>query len=233
DLGNLDLWCPRDLVVTYAQHYWLSDSIGDHVILTMISNTIGKPGTGKRQDGLNGVKERPVPVVFEDAPAALDRIVLTMVWRVIGQAQLYGIRPPTPAQPLHKLRAPTLIVRAIIQIDDQRGNVRKALTDRPPPRDEPIHETITGHFGGDAIHKQLIQRREKDADGRHSRLRLKLMVRRINLDPTLPPTGEGADFADGFGIHRDLQDVIRLISAVMHGGDLCEDRVGCGDFFCG
>jgi len=21
DLGNLDLWCPRDLVVTYAQHY--------------------------------------------------------------------------------------------------------------------------------------------------------------------------------------------------------------------
>src|SRR5262245_47575081 len=91
DLGNLDLWCPRDLVVTYAQHYWLSDSIGDHVILTMISNTIGKPGTGKRQDGLNGVKERPVPVVFEDAPAALDRIVLTMVWRVIGQSHTYGI----------------------------------------------------------------------------------------------------------------------------------------------
>ena len=21
DLGNLDVWCPRDLVVTYAQHY--------------------------------------------------------------------------------------------------------------------------------------------------------------------------------------------------------------------
>src|SRR5262249_16992362 len=21
DLGNLDLWCPRDLVVTYSQHY--------------------------------------------------------------------------------------------------------------------------------------------------------------------------------------------------------------------
>jgi hypothetical protein len=21
DLGNLDLWCPRDLIVTYSQHY--------------------------------------------------------------------------------------------------------------------------------------------------------------------------------------------------------------------
>ena len=21
DLGNLDLWCPRDLVITYSQHY--------------------------------------------------------------------------------------------------------------------------------------------------------------------------------------------------------------------
>ncbi len=24
DLGNLDLWCPRDLVITYSQHYCTS-----------------------------------------------------------------------------------------------------------------------------------------------------------------------------------------------------------------
>ena len=68
-------------------------------------------------------------------------------------------------QPLHKLRAPTMILRAIIQIDDQRGNVRKALTDRLPPLGDPIHETITGHFGRDAVHKQFVRRREKDTNG--------------------------------------------------------------------
>jgi hypothetical protein len=126
-----------------------------------------------------------------------------------------------------------MILWAIIQIDDQSGNVRKALTDRLPPLYDPIHETITGHFGGDALHKQLIQRREKNADGRHRRLWLKIMVRRSNLDPTLPTTGEGADLDDGLGIHRAPQDVIRLIRAVVHVGYLGEDRGGCRDFFCG
>jgi hypothetical protein len=111
--------------------------------------------------------------------------------------------------------------------------VRKALTDRLPPLADPIHETITGHFGGDTVHKQLIRRREQDADGRHRRLRLKIVVCRIYLDPTLSPTGEGADFDDGFGVHRDPQDVVRLISDVIHVGDLREDRVGFWDFFCG
>src|SRR5262252_5155946 len=194
-------------------------------------DTVPCHGTGKRHDCLNGVKERPIPVIFQDAPAALDRIVLTMVWRVRGQAHTYVILVPKLDQPLHKLRAPTMILRAIIPIDDQGGNVRTALTNRLPPLDDPIHETSTGPFGGDAIDKQLIQRREKEADGRHRGLRLKLMVRRINLDPTLPTTGAGADFDDSLGVHRDPPDVICLLSAMMHVGDLGAERVGFGDFF--
>src|SRR5215467_13948127 len=91
-------------------------------------DTVPCHGTGKRHDCLNGVKERPMPVIFKDAPAALDRIVLTMVWRGIGQAHTYVILVHKLDQPLHKLRAPTMILRAIIQIDDERGNVRQALT---------------------------------------------------------------------------------------------------------
>src|SRR5262245_12460779 len=100
------------------------------------------------------------------------------------------------------------------------GHVRTALTDRLPPLYDPIHETITGHFGGEAIHKQRIQRREQDADGRHRRLRLQIVVRRINLAPTLPTAGEGAAFDEGLGIYRDPPDVIRLISAMMPMGYL-------------
>ena len=126
-----------------------------------------------------------------------------------------------------------MIRRALIQIDAQRGNVGQALPDRLPPLDDPIDATITGHFGGDALHKPLIRRRKKDAHGRHSRLRLKIVVGRLHVAPTLPPTGEGADCDDGLGVQREPQDVVGLISEVMHGGDRCEDRVGFGDFFCG
>src|SRR5262249_50344830 len=135
-------------------------------------------------------------------------------------------------QPRHKLRTPTMILRAIIQMDAQGGEVRKALTDRLPPRGDPIHATITGPFGGEAIHQQLIQRREQDAHGRHRRLRLTIVVCRLNAHPTLPPTGEGADFADGFGVPGEPQDVICLISEVIHVGNLRADRVGFWDFFC-
>ena len=75
--------------------------------------------------------------------------------------------------------------------------------------------------------------REQDAHGRHRRLRLKIVICCIDLDPTLSPTGEGADFDDGFGVHRDPQDVVRHISGVIHVGYLREDGVGFGDFFCG
>jgi len=137
------------------------------------------------------------------------------------------------AHALHKLCAPTMILRAIIQIDDSRGNMRQALTDRLPPLDDPIHEAVPGHLGGDAVHQQRIRRREQDADGRHGRLRLKIVVRCIDLDPTLSPTGAGADFDDGLGVRREPHDVVRHLSGVIHGGDLREDGVGCGAFFCG
>jgi hypothetical protein len=75
-----------------------------------------------------------------------------------------------------------------------------------------------------------MRRREQDAHGRHRRRRLKIVVRRLHWDPTLPPTGEGADFDDSFGVHRDPQDVVGLSSAVIQMGDLLEERVGFGDF---
>ena len=48
-------------------------------------DTVPCHGTGKRQDRLNGGKERPIPVVFQEAPAALDRMVLPRGRRVRGQ----------------------------------------------------------------------------------------------------------------------------------------------------
>jgi len=135
-----------------------------------------------------------MPVVCEDAPAALDRIVLTRARRIGGPPHPYAIRVHTRDQPLHTLRAPPLVCRAIIELDDPPSPVRKALTDRRPPLDDPIHATITGPFGREAIHQQCVRRREKDTTGRHRRLRLTIVVRRLHGDSPFPPTGARADF---------------------------------------
>ena len=109
-------------------------------------------------------------------------------------------------------------------------SVRKALTDRFPPLDDPIHETITGHCGGDAIDKQRIRRREQDADGRHRRLRLEIVVRRLTLDPTLPPRAKGPTLTMALASIEIRKTSSACISAVIHVGYLGEDRVGFGMF---
>jgi len=191
------------------------------------------PRPGTRQDCLNGVEERPLPVGFEQALAALARLVLTRVRRVIGEPHTSLILTYQRAPPRHTLRTPTMIRRAILQLEDQGGDGRKALTDRLPPRGEPLPETRTGHCGGDAIHTPLLQRREPDAPGRPRRRRLNIVVCRLNAHPPLPPTGAGADLDAGLGVQGEPPDVRGLIREVMHGGNRREARGGFGDCFCG
>src|SRR4051812_14514101 len=85
------------------------------------------------QDCLNRIKDRPIPMMFENAPAAFDWIVLAVVWWVIGQPHPEAILVRECNHPLHELRTPTMVFRAVIQIDDQRGNVGKAPVYCVPP----------------------------------------------------------------------------------------------------
>src|SRR5258708_30135267 len=65
-------------------------------------------------------------------------------------------------QTLHKLGTPTVILWTIVQIDEQRLDMRKALVSAIPPIDETIHQTIAGDFGGHCIQKKLIRGREEN-----------------------------------------------------------------------
>jgi hypothetical protein len=106
-------------------------------------------------------------------------------------------------EPLHELGASTMILWTIISIDHERGNVGKTRPDGLPPLCESVHEAVTGHFGDHSLHKQFVPGWEKETHGGHRGQRLKIMIGGIDSYATLPTTGEGADFDDGFGIHRD------------------------------
>ena len=50
---------------------------------------------------------------------------------------------------------------------------------------------------------------------------------------TFSPTCKGADLDRRFGIHRDPQEGRRGGGGGIHGVQVAEDGVGCGDFFGG
>jgi hypothetical protein len=59
------------------------------------------------------------------------------------------------------------------------------------------------------------------------------VVSGLDLASILPPTGEGADFDNRFGVHRDAQDVVCHVGSSIYLGHLREDGVGFWNFFCG
>jgi hypothetical protein len=56
-----------------------------------------------------------------------------------------------------------LVLWSIIEIDDERLDLNKALFHAFPPLHQPINETVAGDFGCDPREKQLIGSRQKNA----------------------------------------------------------------------
>lgn len=105
--------------------------------------------------------------------------------------------------PVQKLGAPTMIFRSIIEIDDEGGDVGEPRAHHLLPLDQPITETIAGHFGGHAIDEPFIVGWQEDPHGCKLRKRLKIMVGSLREQATLPAPRERTDFDGCFGIHRD------------------------------
>jgi len=83
-------------------------------------------GSGILDHGVHSIEQGTIPVLLQNSPAALDRVVLAVVGRIIGQAR-DAIALHKLHQALYKLGAPTVVLRAIVQIDKQRLDVGKTL----------------------------------------------------------------------------------------------------------
>ncbi len=125
-----------------------------------------------------------------------------MVRRIIrqadGEVRLLG----KLHQAVHELGAPTVALRAIVQIDEQGRDVRKALFDRLPPVDQAIHQAIAGHFGRHRVEKEFIGSGQENPQWRHRGCWLKVVVGCFGGHATLASAGKRANFDGGFGIYR-------------------------------
>ncbi len=96
-------------------------------------------------------------MLFENPPTAFNRVVFAVIRWIICETDIDVILLDKFQQTLHELGAPTVVLWSIIQIENERGNLRKALSDALPPIDQTIYQTITGHFGGHPIEKDFIE----------------------------------------------------------------------------
>jgi hypothetical protein len=129
-------------------------------------------GPGILDHGVEGIEQSTIPMLFSNAPTALDRVVLAVVGRIRGQADRDAIALDKLHQALHKLGPPTLALRTIIQVDEQGRDVGKALFDALPPVDQAIHQAIAGHFRRHPIDKELIGGGQENAHRCHGGRRL-------------------------------------------------------------
>jgi len=126
-----------------------------------------------------------------------------MVGRIIGQANTDLVPLNKCHQTLHELGPTAVVLWTIIQIDDQRLDVGKAVFDRLPPLDESIDQTVASHFGCDPIEKHFIGGRHEDAHWRHRGHWRKIMVSRFGGHAILASPSKRTDLESRFGIHRD------------------------------
>ena len=142
-------------------------------------------------------------MVLQNAPTAFDRVVLAVIGWVIGQPNRDAIVPYEVDEALHKLCASAMVFRPIVEIDDQRRNMGKALMDRLPPLGQTIHQAVAGHVRGPAVEKELSQCGQENPYGCHSRFRSKIVIGCRDLYAALATPRKRPDFDCGLGVNGE------------------------------
>ncbi len=84
-----------------------------------------------------------MPMGFQDPPAALDRMVFAVGGRVVRQAHREVILLHKGDDAVHAWGPPVVILWSVIEIDHQRGAMRKACPCALPPLAQAVHQTVT------------------------------------------------------------------------------------------
>ena len=174
-----------------------------------------------------------MPRSFQDAPAALNRVVHAVGGRSIGETHQHGILLHTLYQPLHPLGPAAMVLWTVLPMEHQSGEVGAPLTDRLPPLGEAIHETVPGHFGGHALHQQGLPGREAAAPRGERGRWLKSMSDRRDAGAALAPTCAGANVDGGLGLQGEASEGVRGLRGLLERVHLGAAGVRCRDCFCG
>ena len=195
--------------------------------------TFPRHGTRKRQHRFDGIEEVAVPVRFQNAPAAFNRVVLAVIGRIIRQHQSETRRVNELNKARQKLRAATVALRSVVEIEQEGLDLGEPRFVALPPQVQNVHQTITGDFGSHGIQAQRVVLGQQHSYRRHPCLGVKVMVGGMDFHPVLAPTGVRSDLDRCLGIYGEAQYTRVGIGIGVDAAQLVKEGVGLGNLFLG
>jgi hypothetical protein len=102
------------------------------------------------------VEQGAIPVLLQDTPSALDRIVLGVIRWLVGQVQSQAGLIDEIGQPLHELSAAGVIFWPIVPIQHERLDQGKTSVGHPPEIQQTIDHEISGQRSSRKVQLQLV-----------------------------------------------------------------------------
>ena len=190
-------------------------------------------GLGPLQHRLGIGQLGTVPVLFQDSPATLHRIVFAVVRRIVQEVDgLAGVISKLD-HALEKLRAAAIALRAVINLDLESCNGSTRLGRLLlPPCVEAVGEEIAG-LGRASEEQMEVPTVFMDHPKRRVFfLASHVVIRRPVVAPRLAASRVVANIHCRLAVHAQAQNGFALASLVTS-PDVGEDGVGFRDFFWG
>ena len=195
---------------------------------------------GPMENPLDRVQQRPVPVLFQNAPAAFDGVVFAVVRRQIHQFDLDLVAIGEPDQTVHELGPGTADLRAVVEFDVQPLDTGMNGLPLLPPALEAVGDEVAGLLRVPEKEQGLVDLLRPAVQFENSERNQKGVGRHVVIERPdrsgsagFAASGEVADFDLGLGVDGDPQGVGVGRCPGAGFADVFEDRVGLGDFFSG
>ena len=174
----------------------------------------------------------PVPVLFQDSPATLHRIVFAVVRRVVQEVDGLASVISKFDHTLEKLRAAATALRAVINLDLESCHGSTRLERLLLPRVEAVDEEIAGLVRASEEQMEVPTVFMDHPKRRVFFLASHVVIRRPVVAPRLAASRVVANIHCRLAVHAQAQNGFALASLVTS-PDVGEDGVGFRDFFWG
>lgn len=177
---------------------------------------------------VDGIEQGAVPVPLQDSPATLDRIVFAVIWRVVDQDDLQTCLLGKLDHPCHKLRTPALDLGAIVEVDDQLGDVSVTVLVVLPPVLQAVDDEIAGLARGSEEDGQPTGHDIENAEGNELVFRFEVMIGGFHRPGASrkPTPGEWTDLDLRLGVNGNPKGIRASIGFFVLFVNRFEDGVG-------
>ena len=104
-------------------------------------------GLGVADDSIDGVEQSSVPMILQNAPTTFHGVVLAVVRRIVGKADVDLMLLNEVHHPAQELSSSSTVLGAIVLKKNQRVDLRKPGLVLGPPVVDRIHDAVAGDFG--------------------------------------------------------------------------------------